>query len=132
MPMIDIYASPGTFADPARLAREAASEIMAAERLPDLPIFRANTAAFVHDVLFLADVNGDGACVRVQVLTPHGALDRDKQRDAVARLTTLVTSSSAVPPDRVWVLLTEAAEGGWGIAGRALSTEDIAAVARQT
>ena len=131
MPMIDIYASPGTSADPGRLGREPASELMAAEQLPDLPIFRANTAAFVHDVLFLADVNGDSTCIRVQVLTPHGALDRDKQRDAVARLTTLVAASSAVPADRVWVLLTEATEGGWGIGGHALGAQDIAAVVNQ-
>ena len=83
------------------------------------------------NVLFLADVNGDGACIRVQVLTPHGALDRDKQRDAVARLTTLVATSSAVPPDRVGVRLTEATEGGWGIGGHALGAEDIAAVVNQ-
>ena len=130
MPMVDIYAASGTFADPVRLTREAAAEFMAAERVPDLPVFRSNTAAFVHEVHALANVDGDSGYVRVQVLTPPGVLDRDKQRDAVARLTALVAASSSVPAGRVCVLLTEAAEGGWGIAGRALGAADFAAVPR--
>jgi hypothetical protein len=50
--------------------------------VPDIPMFRQNTAAFVHEMPpgTFANLNGDGNYVRVQVLTNVGALDRDKQR----------------------------------------------------
>ena len=48
--MIDIYATRGTFADPHRLARDAATTVMAVEQVPDIPMFRQNTAAFVHEL----------------------------------------------------------------------------------
>ena len=62
MPMIDVYAATGTFADEHQLAVDLASAVMKVE-VPDIPLFRTNTAAFI----------------RIQVLTNAGALDRDKQ-----------------------------------------------------
>ena len=48
MPMIDIYAAAGTFADTHQLAADAARTVMRVEQVPDIPMFRQNTAAFVH------------------------------------------------------------------------------------
>lgn len=81
MPMIDVYAAEGTFSDKHSLASNLADAVMRWEQVPDLPLFRNNTAGFVHDLpdTSLANVNGEGNYVRVQVLTPTGALDRDKQ-----------------------------------------------------
>ena len=50
MPMIDVYASAGTFADQHKLAVDLASTLMRIEQVPDIPMFRKNTAAFVHDL----------------------------------------------------------------------------------
>ena len=50
MPMIDVYAAAGTFADPHQLAQKLAAELMAIEQVPDIPMFRKNTAAFIHDL----------------------------------------------------------------------------------
>ena len=81
MPMIDIYATAGTFADIHSLARDAAAVVMRVEQVPDIPMFRSNTAAFVHELAdgAISNVDGAGDRVRVQVLTNAGALDRDKQ-----------------------------------------------------
>src|SRR6201993_3977393 len=110
MPMIDVYATSGTFADPKALARELATTLMRIEGVPDIPMFRKNTAAFVHDLpaTALANVDGDGSYVRVQVLTNAGALDRDKQIDVVGKLTELVAAAAGDPSltERTWVLLT--------------------------
>jgi len=46
MPMIDVYATAGTFGDPHALAQKLASELMAIEEVPNIPMFRKNTAAF--------------------------------------------------------------------------------------
>lgn len=46
--MIDVYAAVGTFADTHRLAVDLATAVMTIEQVPDIPMFRRNTAAFVH------------------------------------------------------------------------------------
>jgi phenylpyruvate tautomerase PptA (4-oxalocrotonate tautomerase family) len=134
MPMIDVYAASGTFADPHALAQGLATELMTIEQVPDIPMFRKNTAAFVHEMPAsnLSNVNGDSTYVRVQVLTNLGALDREKQLAVVGRFTAMVADAAGDPslPDRTWVLLTEAVDGGWGLAGHANTNEELITAAR--
>ena len=134
MPMIDVYAATGTFPGTAQLAKDLAAAVMAVEGVPDIPMFRKNTAAFVHELpaTALANVDGDSTYVRVQVLTNAGALDREKQIALVARLTELVAAAAGDPSfaERTWVLLTEAPEGGWGLWGHAHTNEELVAAAR--
>jgi len=132
--MIDIYATRGTFADPHGLARAAAATVMTVEQVPDIPMFRQNTAAFVHelDPGSLSDVDGADDHVRVQVLTNAGALDRDKQLAVVGELTALVVEAAGNPglAERTWVLLTEAPDGGWGLWGHAHTNAELVQAAR--
>jgi len=134
VPMIDVYAVAGTFSDPHALAQSLAAELMAVEQVPDIPMFRKNTAAFVHEMPSgsLSNVDGDTTYVRVQVLTNAGALDRDKQLAAVSRLTAVIADAAGDPSlaDRTWVLLTEAPDGGWGLAGHANTNGELVAAAR--
>ncbi len=46
MPMIDVYSADGTFADKHTLAQNLAAAVMRWEKVPDLPLFKKNTAAF--------------------------------------------------------------------------------------
>jgi phenylpyruvate tautomerase PptA (4-oxalocrotonate tautomerase family) len=134
MPMIDVYAAAGTFEDKHTLARDLASAVMRWERVPDLALFRNNTAAFIHELpaSAIANVNGDSNYVRVQVLTPAGVLDRDKQLGVVKELTEIVSGAAGDPgvAERTWVLLTESPEGGLGVAGHANTGADLAQAAR--
>jgi len=95
---------------------------------------RSQAISQTHDLpgSSLANVNGDSDYVRVQVLTPTGALDRDKQIGVVKELTEIVAAAAGDPSlaQRTWVLLTESPEGGWGIAGHANTGADIAQSAR--
>ena len=43
MPMIDVYATAGTFTDKHQLAADLAATLMAIEKVPDIPMFRQNT-----------------------------------------------------------------------------------------
>ncbi|HZX03410.1 hypothetical protein [Kribbella sp.] len=135
MPMIDVYAVSGTFSDKHQLAVDLATALMRIEQVPDIPMFRQNTAAFVHDLDTdsLANVDGESSYVRVQVLTNLGALDRPKQLTVVERFTQLVADAAGDPglTDRTWVLLTEAVDGGWGLAGHANTNEDLVTAARR-
>jgi phenylpyruvate tautomerase PptA (4-oxalocrotonate tautomerase family) len=134
MPMIDVYAAAGTFPDRHTLAQNLAAAVMRWEQVPELPLFANNTAAFIHDLdaTAISNVAGDSDYVRVQVLTPAGVLDRDKQLGVVKELTEIIATAAGDPSlrERTWVLLTESPEGGWGIAGHANTNADIAALAR--
>lgn len=134
MPMIDVYATAGTFADKHQLAIDLAHAVMTIEAVPNIPMFRQNTAGFVHELPAgdLSNVDGDSNYVRVQVLTNVGALDRDKQLAVVEQLTALVAKASGDPTiaDRTWVLLTEAVAGGWGLKGHANTNDELVAAAR--
>ena len=134
MPMIDVYATAGTFPDKHRLAADLATAVMTIEQVPDIPMFRQNTAAFIHDLPpdSLSNVDGDSNYVRIQVLTNSGALDRAKQLAVVERLTNIAAGAAGDPAlaSRTWVLLTEAPDGGWGLNGHANTNEELVAAAR--
>jgi phenylpyruvate tautomerase PptA (4-oxalocrotonate tautomerase family) len=134
MPMIDVYATAGTFADKHKLAADLAGALMAIEEVPNIPMFRQNTAGFVHDLPAgdLANVDGESNYVRVQVLTNADALDREKQLKVVSRFTELVAEAADEPTlsERTWVLLTQAVPGGWGLGGHAHTNDELIAAAR--
>jgi phenylpyruvate tautomerase PptA (4-oxalocrotonate tautomerase family) len=135
MPMIDVYATQGTFKDRNTLAKELAAAVMRWEGVPEIALFKDNTAAFIHELEpeALANAAGDNNYVRVQILTPVGVLDRTKQLGVVKELTDIVAAAAGDPTlaERTWVLLTESPEGGWGIDGFANTNADIAQAARR-
>jgi phenylpyruvate tautomerase PptA (4-oxalocrotonate tautomerase family) len=134
MPMIDVYSTEGTFADKHALATDLANAVMRWEKVPPISLFKNNTAAFVHDLPegAISNAAGDTNYVRVQVLTPIGVLDREKQLGVVQELTDIVAAAADDPSlvARTWVLITESPEGGWGIAGHANTSADIVQAAR--
>jgi phenylpyruvate tautomerase PptA (4-oxalocrotonate tautomerase family) len=134
MPMIDVYATTGTFGDKHALAQSLAQAVMRWEQVPEISLFKDNTAAFVHDLAAdaISNATGDSNYIRVQVLTPVNVLDRDKQLGVVKELTDIVAAAAGDPTqtERTWVLITESPEGGWGIDGHANTSDDIVAAAR--
>src|SRR5437660_3112110 len=136
MPMIDLYAVADLF--PAHADRQLAEELtlalLKAEGVEKPgPTHLNNTGAYIHRMPASAVNTAAGVArtVRVQVLTPPGVLDRAGQKQLVAEATQIVAkiSGDATLAGRTWVLLTEAAEGGWGIAGTAFGKEEFAALA---
>jgi phenylpyruvate tautomerase PptA (4-oxalocrotonate tautomerase family) len=132
--MIDVYATAGTFTDKHSLAAKLAATLMTIEGVPDIPMFRQNTAGFIHELPAgdLSNVDGASDYVRVQVLTNAGALDRDKQLAVVSQFTEIIAAAAGDPTlaDRTWVLLTEAVPGGWGLSGHANTNKELVTAAR--
>jgi len=136
MPMIDVYAAADLF--PAGtdrdLAVELTSALLRAEGVINPgPTHTNNTGAYIHRLPPSAvntAAQGNARTVRVQVLTPPGVLSREGQKQLVADVTQIVARIAGDPSQgvRTWVLLTEAAEGGWGIAGTAFGREEFAAL----
>jgi phenylpyruvate tautomerase PptA (4-oxalocrotonate tautomerase family) len=69
--------------------------------------------------------------IRVQIIMPPGALTRNGQKQLVKDVTGILADICGDPSQaqRTWVLLTEAAEGGWGIAGTAFGREEFSGMA---
>ncbi len=136
MPMIDVFAVAGTFGDTHALAKDLASAVMRWEKVPDISLFRKNTAAFVHDLgaAAVSNVDGENSYVRVQIVTPVGVFGREQQLGVVKELTEIVASAAGDPTlaERTWVVITESPDGGWGIGGRAFTRAEIGDAARRS
>jgi hypothetical protein len=80
MQMFDIYATAGTFSDVKKLARDAAAVVKSVEQVPDIPMFRKNTAlSFTRWRRPQSPTWTATPATSEQALTNAGALDRDKQ-----------------------------------------------------
>jgi len=97
--MIDVYAPVGLISDKHKLAQELAQTIMRWEKIPVIPFFTDNTAAFVHELPrdAFATAGGSSDHVRVQVITNAGALDREQQLGVVTDITALVAAAAGDP-----------------------------------
>jgi phenylpyruvate tautomerase PptA (4-oxalocrotonate tautomerase family) len=137
MPMIDVYA-PSDLLPPGserRIGEALTSAVLRAEGVSAPGRFHLeNTAAFIHRMNPAAVQTAAEAAartIRVQIITPPGALTRNGQKQLVTDVTAVLADICGDPSQarRTWVLLTEAAEGGWGIAGTAFGREEFASLA---
>ena len=136
MPMIDVYAPEDLFpaGTDARLGKELTMAVLRAEGVATPgPFHLNNTAAFIHRMdqhAVHTAATESARTVRVQVITPPAALSREGQKQLVKEVTEIVTKISGDPTQasRTWVILTEAAEGGWGLSGTAFGREEFAAL----
>jgi phenylpyruvate tautomerase PptA (4-oxalocrotonate tautomerase family) len=139
MPMIDVYAPADIFPADAdeQLGRELTHAVLRAEGVAQPgPFHLDNTAAFVHRLPSTAISTAStpsARSVRVQIITPPGSLNRDGQRQITREATDIVARIAGDPSlaERIWVILSEAAEGGWGIAGTAFGPEEFLDLARR-
>ena len=133
MPLIDVDLPEGLI--PAdrhkQLAHDLGHALLAAEGLPDQGPHLAGASIYLHPVppggvYTLAGAHA-ATPVRIRVTTAAGSLDRDGQRRLVADLTRILTEATDDPSvaNRVLVLHSEIAEGGWGARGNALGREDF-------
>ena len=139
MPMIDVYAPADIFPADAdeQLGHELTHAVLRAEGvLEPGPFHLDNTAAFIHRLPTSAISTANTASsrtVRVQIITPPGSLNRDGQRQITREATDIVARAAGDPTlvARTWVILSEAAEGGWGLAGTAFGIEEFTALAKK-
>lgn len=135
MPMIDVLLPDGLVPESAQpeLGQGLAAALLRWEGNPVAAPYSEHTAVFFH-VLARSAVHtaatANAAAVRVQVTTPPAALSREGQIGFVEEATRLIADAAGddTLPGRTWVVLTEAAEGGWGIAGFALGRAEFDAL----
>ena len=137
MPMIDVYA-PNDLLPSGSYRRIGEALTLAVLRAEGVaapgPFHLENTAAFIHRMdpaTVQTAAQPIARTIRIQIITPPGALTRAGQKQLVKDATAIIADicSDASQAKRTWVLLTEAAEGGWGIAGTAFGREAFTSLA---
>jgi len=134
MPMIDVYVPDDLFSSDAdrQLATDLTFAVLRAEGHTEPvigPFYTENTAAFVHRLPQVTTAAEPAArAVRIQVITPPDSLDREGQRELTREATRIVTDLAGEGV-QTWVVITEAAEGGWGLFGTAFGKPEFAALA---
>jgi len=137
MPMIDVYAPSDLLPSGTerRIGEDLTRAVLRAEGVSAPgPFHLENTAAFIHRMepsAIQTAAQASARTIRVQISTPPAALTRSGQKQLVQDVTAILADVCGDPSqaNRTWVLLTEAAEGGWGIAGTAYGREEFAALA---
>ena len=137
MPMIDVYAPSDLLPSGTerRIGEDLTRAVLRAEGVSAPgPFHLENTAAFIHRMdpsAIQTAAQASARTIRVQIVTPPAALTRSGQKQLVQDVTAILADVCGDPSQakRTWVLLTEAAEGGWGIAGIAYGREEFAALA---
>ena len=137
MPMIDVYAPSDLLPSGTerRIGEDLTRAVLRAEGVSAPgPFHLENTAAFIHRMepaTVQTAADAVARVIRVQIITPPGALLRSGQKQLVQDVTAILADICGDPSQakRTWMLLTEAAEGGWGIAGTAYGREEFAALA---
>ena len=137
MPMIDVYAPSDLLPSGTdrRIGEEMTRAVLRAEGVSaPSPFHLENTAAFIHRMdpaTLQSAAQAVARAIRVQIITPPGALTRSGQKQLVQEVTKILADICGDPSQaaRTSVLLTEAAEGGWGIAGTAYGREEFGALA---
>jgi phenylpyruvate tautomerase PptA (4-oxalocrotonate tautomerase family) len=137
MPMIDVYASNDLLPSGSdrRIGEALTLAVLRAEGVAAPgPFHLENTAAFIHRMdpaTVQTAAQPMARTIRIQIITPPGALTRAGQKQLVKDATAIIADicGDASQAKRTWVLLTEAAEGGWGIAGTAFGREEFTALA---
>ena len=137
MPMIDVYAPSDLLPSGTdrRIGEDLTRAVLRAEGVSAPgPFHLENTAAFIHRMdpsAIQTAAQASARAIRVQIVTPPAALTRSGQKQLVQDVTAILADACGDPSQarRTWVLLTEAAEGGWGIAGTASGREEFGALA---
>ena len=135
--MIDVYAPSDLLPSGTerRIGEDITRAVLRAEGVSAPgPFHLENTAAFIHRMdpsAIQTAAQASARTIRVQIVTPPAALTRSGQKQLVQDVTAILADVCGDPSQakRTWVLLTEAAEGGWGIAGTAYGREEFAALA---
>ena len=135
--MIDVYAPSDLLPSGTerRIGEDLTRAVLRAEGVSAPgPFHLENTAAFIHRMdpsAIQTAAQASARTIRVQIITPPGALTRSGQKQLVQDVTKILADICGDPSQakRTWVLLTEVAEGGWGIAGTAYGREEFAALA---
>jgi len=127
---LDLYVPKDSLARDKRatLASDLTESLLKWTDASDDDTIRANVSVWLHE-LPADGVNAGGHpahVARLDIKVPTVALSTQERRQGViADATAIVQRAATAPFERVWVIVSHAIDGGWGIDGRAFSEDDF-------
>ncbi len=131
MPMIDLKAPPGSIPEGAvaELADALTAALLEHREVPDTEASRANVWLYLAEAgSFVGGAPGDPAAPRIVVTftVVEGGMTDAHKAGLVADATRAIRA--AAPDARVWVLVQEIPDGGWGADGVVTRLADAQAI----
>jgi len=141
MPVIDVTYPAGALNPAAQeaVAAQLTDILMEIEGTKGIAAIAAGTWLFLHEAAAnTVAVGGKFAPgrYRVEVATPEGTLNMGQKAELIRRVTDALLKIEGVEPDdtqraRVYCLISEIPDGGWGFLGIAITREYLAARLRE-
>jgi phenylpyruvate tautomerase PptA (4-oxalocrotonate tautomerase family) len=133
MPVIDVTYPAGTLSQEAQaaVAAQLTDILMEIEGTKGIAAIAAGTWLLLHEAnpntLAVAGKFAPGR-YRVEIATPEGTLNLSQKKELIERVTDALLRIAGVEPDaaqraRIYVLVSEIPDGGWGFAGLAITKE---------
>jgi phenylpyruvate tautomerase PptA (4-oxalocrotonate tautomerase family) len=139
MPKIKLTAPEGALTADGRAAvqKKLATALLRWEGAPDDAFFRAQAWAYLDELPADAQTTAEDDVPRflVDVVVPEGALSDRRKAGLVEEATKVVLDAAGLTEDdagRVWVLISEQAEGTWGAGGVVVRFKELVALAKQS
>jgi phenylpyruvate tautomerase PptA (4-oxalocrotonate tautomerase family) len=137
MPVIDVTYPAGTLSqeDQEAVAAQLTDILMEIEGTKGIAAIAAGTWLLLHEAAPNTIAVGgkfSPGRYRVEIATPEGALSMAQKAELIRRITDTLLQIEGVEPDaaqraRIYCLISEIPDGGWGFLGLAITREYLAA-----
>lgn len=138
MPLMELSYQEGAITPETRdeLVETLTTSLLKAEGAPNTEFFRSVTWVLVNErsaeLVYAGDKPGAGV-VKLDVVTPEGALDDDRRARIVESGTAAIREAFGVADEdllKVWVLCRDVVDGGWGAGGNVIHYKELVEIAK--
>ena len=138
MPLMELSYQEGAITPETRdeLVETLTTALLKAEGAPDTEFFRSVTWVLVNErpaeLVYAGDRPGAGV-VKLDVITPEGALDDDRRTRMIEAGTAAIRGAFGVADEdllKVWVLCRDVVDGGWGAGGNVIHYKELVEIAK--
>lgn len=138
MPLMELTYQEGALTPEARdqLVEELTTNLLKAEGAPNTEFFRSVTWVLINErpaaLTYAGDKSGAGV-VKLDVVTPEGALDDDRREQMIQAGTATIRDAFGIADEdalKVWVLCRDVVDGGWGAGGNVIHYKELVEIAK--
>lgn len=138
MPLMELTYQEGAITPETRdeLVETLTTGLLKAEGAPNTDFFRSVTWVLVNErpaeLVYAGDKPGAGV-VKLEVVTPEGALDDERRGQMIEAGTAAIREAFEVADEdalKVWVLCRDVVDGGWGAGGQVIHYKQLVEMAK--
>ncbi|MBX7189124.1 MAG: 4-oxalocrotonate tautomerase [Solirubrobacterales bacterium] len=138
MPLMELTYEEGALTPEARdqLVENLTTNLLKAEGAPNTEFFRSVTWVLINErpaaLTYAGDKPGAGV-VKLDVITPEGALNDDRREQMIQAGTATIREAFGIADEdalKVWVLCRDVVDGGWGAGGNVIHYKELVEIAK--